>query len=582
MGMTTDGLSYWQAESEGIELLETTLGDMLDSRADELAAQEAVVYSCYPEFGGALDIRWSYAELRERVNAVARGLMALGLQKGEHIAVWAANLPEWILLEFAAAKAGLVLVTVNPVYRAAELEYVLKQGDVAALFFMARVRDHDCLATVRSMITAGAKNGEVRSEQLPALRYVSLVGAPPAGLVAQGGWRPTLFSEMVVGGVAVSEESLRERQASVKPAEPTLMLYTSGTTGFPKGAMLTHRAVINDTMIAMRRASSIVGPGDRYCLPLPFFHIAGAGIAVAVIAAKMTLHPLVAFDPLKTLQIIRQEGCGLLFAVPTMLIAMLQHPEFETYRPTSLKAVTSGGAPVPVAVMEQVKEQMGTDIAIVFGQTESTGGITLTLPEDTFERKSATVGIPYPHIDVKIIDPATGEVVAVGEHGELCCRGFLVMAGYYKMPEKTAAAIDSEGWLHTGDLATMDARGYINIVGRLKEMVIRGGENIFPREMEELLIRHPKVADAQVLGVPDTLYGEELLAVVLPKEGEEITEQELRDFCKERISYQKIPRYFQFVNAYPMTASGKVQKFVLRESAIKALGLEEAAQNTTA
>ncbi|HYT34423.1 MAG TPA: AMP-binding protein [Ktedonobacteraceae bacterium] len=582
MGMTTDGLSYWQAESEGIELLETTLGDMLDSRADELAAQEAVVYSCYPEFGGALDIRWSYAELRERVNAVARGLMALGLQKGEHIAVWAANLPEWILLEFAAAKAGLVLVTVNPVYRAAELEYVLKQGDVAALFFMARVRDHDCLATVRSMITAGAKNGEVRSEQLPALRYVSLVGAPPVGLLAQEGWRPTLFSEMVVGGVAVSEESLRERQASVKPAEPTLMLYTSGTTGFPKGAMLTHRAVINDTMIAMRRVGSIVGPGDRYCLPLPFFHIAGAGIAVAVIAAKMTLHPLVAFDPLKTLQIIRQEGCGLLFAVPTMLIAMLQHPEFETYRPTSLKAVTSGGAPVPVAVMEQVKEQMGTDIAIVFGQTESTGGITLTLPEDTFERKSATVGIPYPHIDVKIIDPATGEVVAVGEHGELCCRGFLVMAGYYKMPEKTAAAIDSEGWLHTGDLATMDARGYINIVGRLKEMVIRGGENIFPREMEELLIRHPKVADAQVLGVPDTLYGEELLAVVLPKEGEEITEQELRDFCKERISYQKIPRYFQFVNAYPMTASGKVQKFVLRESAIKALGLEEAAQNTTA
>ena len=221
MGMTTDGLSYWQAESEGIELLETTLGDMLDSRADELAAQEAVVYSCYPEFGGALDIRWSYAEFRERVNAVARGLMALGLQKGEHIAVWAANLPEWILLEFAAAKAGLVLVTVNPVYRAAELEYVLKQGDVAALFFMARVRDHDCLATVRSMITPGAKNGEVSSEQLPALRYMSLMGAPPAGLLAQGGWRPTLFSEMVVGGVAVSEESLRERQASVKPAEPT-------------------------------------------------------------------------------------------------------------------------------------------------------------------------------------------------------------------------------------------------------------------------------------------------------------------------------------------------------------------------
>jgi len=587
MGMTNDGLSYWQAETEGIELLATTLGDLLDSRADEIPAQEAVVYSCYPEFGGALDIRWSYAEFRERVNAVARGLMALGLQKGEHIAVWAANLPEWVLLEFAAAKAGLVLVTINPVYRAAELEYVLKQGDVAALFFMARVRDHDCLATVRSMITPGTKNGEVSSERLPMLRYVSLMGAPPADLLEQEGWRPTLFREMVVDGAAVgtrfiASEALHERQASVKPTDPTLILYTSGTTGFPKGAMLTHRGVINDTMIAMRRASTVVGPGDRYCLPLPFFHIAGAGIVVAVIAAKMTLHPLLAFDPLKTLQIIKQEGCNLLFAVPTMLIAMLQHPEFETYRPTTLKAVSSGGAPVPVAVMEQVKKRMGSDVAIVFGQTESTGGITLTLPDDSFERKSETVGIPYPHVDVKIINPATGKVLPVGERGELCCRGFLVMTGYYKMPEKTAEAIDSEGWLHTGDLATMDAQGYVNIVGRLKEMVIRGGENIFPREIEELLIRHPKVADAQVLGVPDPFFGEELLAVVLPKEGEEITEQELRGFCKERVSHQKIPRYFQLVNAYPMTASGKVQKFVLREQAIKALGLEQAAQIRTA
>ncbi len=582
MGMTNEGLSYWQAESEGIELLETTLGDLLDSRADEIPAQEAVVYSCYPEFGGALDIRWSYAEFRERVNVVARGLMALGLQKGEHIAVWAANLPEWVLLEFAAAKAGLVLVTVNPVYRAAELEYVLKQGDVKALFFMARVRDHDCLATVRSMITPGEKHGEVSSERLPALRYVCLMGAPPADLLEQEGWRPTLFREMVAGGLAVSEDALRERQASVKPTDPTLILYTSGTTGFPKGAMITHRAVINDTMIAMRRAGNNLGPGDRYCLPMPFFHIAGSGIVVAIIAAKMTLHPLLAFDPSKTLQIISKEGCHLLFAVPTMLIAMLQHPEFETYRPTTLKSVTSGGAPVPVAVMEQVKERMGTDVAIVFGQTESTGGITLTLPGDSFERKSATVGIPYPHVDVKIINPATGEVVPIGERGELCCRGFLVMAGYYQMPEKTAQAIDSEGWLHTGDLATMDAQGYINIVGRLKEMVIRGGENIFPREIEELLIRHPKVADAQVLGIPDTFFGEELLAVVLPKEGEEITEQQLRDFCQERISHQKIPRYFQFVHTYPMTASGKVQKFVLREQAIKTLGLEQAAQIRTA
>jgi fatty-acyl-CoA synthase len=582
MGMTKDGLSYWQADTGGINLLDTTLGDLLDSRAGEIPGREAVVYSCYPEFGGALDIRWNYAEYRARVDAVARGLMALGLQKGDHIAVWAANLPEWLLLEFATAKAGLVLVTVNPVYRAAELEYVLKQGDVKALFFMAQVRDHNCLATVRSMVTPGEKNGEVRSERLPVLRYVCLMGMPPRGLLEQKEWRPSMFGEMVASGAAVSEEALRERQASVRPSDPTWILYTSGTTGFPKGAMLTHYNIINDLLMGLYRSDALDGKGTRYCIPLPFFHIAGAGIAAGTIVGKMTLHPLLAFDPLKTLQVIKQENCEYIFAVPTMLIAMLQHPEFEQYKPTTLKVVLSGGAPVPVAVMEQVKKRMNADVAITFGQTESTGGVTYTPPGDSFERKSATVGIPHPHLDVKIINPVTGEVVPCGEKGEFCCRGFAVMAGYYNMPDKTAQTIDAGGWLHTGDLATMDEQGYVNIVGRLKEMVIRGGENIFPREVEDLLIRHPKIADAQVLGVPDAFFGEELLAVVLPKEGEEISEQELRDFCKERISHQKIPRYIQFVKSYPMTASGKVQKFVLREQAIEALGLQQVAETRTA
>ena len=582
MGMIKDGLSYWQADTGGIDLLDTTLGDLLDSRADEIPGREAVVYSCYPEFGGALDIRWNYAEYRARVDAVARGLMALGLQKGDHIAVWAANLPEWLLLEFATAKAGLVLVTVNPVYRAAELEYVLKQGDVKALFFMAQVRDHNCLATVRSMVTPGEKNGEVSSERLPALRYVCLMGMPPRGLLEQKEWRPSMFGEMVASGAAVSKEALRERQASVRPSDPTWILYTSGTTGFPKGAMLTHYNIINDLLMGLYRSDALDEKDTRYCIPLPFFHIAGAGIAAGAIVGKMTLHPLLAFDPLKTLQVIKQENCEYIFAVPTMLIAMLQHPAFEQYKPTTLKVVLSGGAPVPVAVMEQVKERMNADVAITFGQTESTGGVTYTPPGDSFERKSATVGIPHPHLDVKVINPATGEVVPCGERGEFCCRGFAVMAGYYNMPDKTAQTIDADGWLHTGDLATMDEQGYVNIVGRLKEMVIRGGENIFPREVEDLLIRHPKIADAQVLGVPDAFFGEELLVVVLPKEGEEISEQELRDFCKERISHQKIPRYIQFVKSYPMTASGKVQKFVLREQAIEALGLQQVAEIRTA
>ncbi len=303
---------------------------------------------------------------------------------------------------------------------------------------------------------------------------------------------------------------------------------------------------------------------------------------IGIVAAKLTLHTLIAFDTLKALQVIHTEGCNLLFAVPTMLIAMLQHPEFEKYRPTTLRVVSSGGAPVPVALMEQVKARMGSDVAIVFGQTESTGGITLTLIDDSFERKSSTVGIPYPHVDVKIVDPATGEVVPVGERGELCCRGFLVMSGYYNMPEKTAETIDSEGWLHTGDLATIDAQGYVNIVGRLKEMVIRAGENLFPREIEEQLVRHPKVADVAVLGVPDSFFGEELLAVVLPREDVELTEQELRDYLKDRISHQKIPRYIELTQAFPMTASGKIQKFVLRAEAIKTLELEAVEKTKTA
>jgi fatty-acyl-CoA synthase len=290
---------------------------------------------------------------------------------------------------------------------------------------------------------------------------------------------------------------------------------------------------------------------------------------------------MISFDPLKALQIISSEHCTTMGAVPTMLMAMMQHPDFASYDLSSLRSVISGGAPVPVLVMEQVKERMGADVAIVFGQTEASAAITLTLPDDTFELKSATVGLPLPHVDAKIINPATGEIVPCGERGELCCRGFLVMQGYYKMPEKTAETIDSENWLHTGDLATMDAHGYVNIVGRLKDMIIRGGENIYPRQIEEFLIRHPKIADVQVLGVPDTFFGEELLAVVRPKANEQINEQEVRDFCKGQISHQKIPRYFQFVDSFPMTASGKVQKFVLRERAIKELGLADAVKIKT-
>ena len=575
MGMTNDGLSYWQAETNGKPLLEMTVGDLFDWRVEQSPTREALVYSHYPEFRDALDIRWTYQAYRERVDEVARGLIALGFKKGEHIAVWAVNLPEWPLLQLAAAKLGLVLVTINPAYRASELEYVLKQGDVTALFFMARLRDHNCLETVSALVTPTPQHGEVSSTRLPLLRYVCLLGAtPPTSSLTHNDWRPALFRELVVHGESVSDEALRERQAQVHPEDAAMMQYTSGTTGAPKGAIMLHRGIVNNAALFMDRWGT--HERDRGCTAMPFFHVGGCVLAtLGAIYVGSSLHPLLAFDPLKTMQIVSSERCTTIGAVPTMLLAILQHPDFPKYDLSSLRAVVSGAATVPVYLMEQVKERIGADVAIVFGQTEASAAITLTRPEDSFALKSATVGIPLPHIDVKITSLMTGEVVPVNERGELCCRGFLVMQGYYNMPQKTAETIDVDGWLHTGDIATMDANGYVNIVGRLKDMVIRGGENIYPREIEEFLIRHPAIADAQILGVPDPFFGEELLAVIRLKDGTTLTESELRDYCKGKISHQKIPRYIQFVESYPMTASGKVQKFVLRRRAIESLGLKE-------
>jgi fatty-acyl-CoA synthase len=580
MGMTNDGLSYWQAETSA-PLLEGTIGDLLDNCAEEFATQEAIVYSCYPEFGGALDIRWTYRDYRDRANAVAKGLIALGLQKGDHIAVWAGNLPEWPLLQMAAAKAGLVLVTINPVLQKAEIEYILRQGDIQTLFFMARIRDHDCLATMRALTNAGQQNGEVSGDRLPELRHLVLIGAPPTDLLTQEDWRPLLLREVIGMGAQVSDAALVERQASISPHDAALMLYTSGTTGFPKGALLSHRNLLNEAYMIVNQVG--ITRFSRSCVLVPFFHVFGCvGYNLACLPIGGTIHPLLAFDPLKAMQVISSERCNFTGGVPTMLMAFLQHPDFEKYDLSCLEIVTCAGSPVPVALMEAVKARIGADVAIAYGQTENTGAMTLTPRSDPFELKAATVGLPVAHSEIKITNPATGAAVPCGERGEICYRGVLTMLGYYKMPERTADAIDHDNWLHTGDLGTMDSRGYVNIVGRIKEMVIRGGENIFPREVEDFLIRHPKIADVQVLGVPDTFFGEELLAVIIAKPGETLTEDELREFCKGQISRQKIPRYFKFVSSYPLTGSGKVQKFVLREQAIKELGLEEAAQTKTA
>jgi fatty-acyl-CoA synthase len=535
-----------------------------------------------------LSIRWTYQDYRNRANAVAKGLLALGLQQGDHIAILAANVPDWPLLLMAAAKAGLVLVTINPLLRAAEIEYVLKQGDVRALFFMARVRDYDHLATIRALTIPGSKHGEVTSERFPMLRHVSLLGMPPAGLM-QEDWRPTLLREVITAGAQVSDTAVTERQASVSPSDPAILIYTSGTTGFPKGALLTHYGLVNNALVYTKRLEPFVQREGltlrdlRVCSWFPFFHVAGIVTGLlSPLYAGSTTYPLLAFDPVKAMQIISRERCLVAIGVSTMIQALLAHPAGAHYDLSSLKVVGSGGAPVPLFLVEQVKTQLGADVGICFGQTEGSCCITMTLANDPFALKAGTVGKALPHIEIKLIDPVTGEIVPVGEHGGLCYRGFVVMAGYYKMPEKTDETIDPDGWAHSGDLATLSAQGYLNIVGRLKDMVIRGGENLFPAEVEEFLIRHPKVAQVQVVGVPDAYFGEELLAVVIPKTGQHLTEEELRVYCQGQISHQKIPRYFQFVEGYPLTASGKVQKFVLREQAIIALGLEDVAKIKTA
>jgi fatty-acyl-CoA synthase len=589
MGMTKDGLSHWQAETEGIDLLNMTIGDLLDRQAGELPSQEAIVYSCYPEFGDALNVRWTYQDYRDQANDVARGLLALGLSKGDHIAVWAPNLPEWPILMMAAAKAGLVLVTINPLLQAEEVEYILKQGDVQALFFMARVRSYDHLATLHTLISPGVRHGEVTSEHLPRLRFLCLMGMPPSGVLEKEGWRPTLLSEVSAQGSQVSDRALVVRQASVSPTDPAILMYTSGTTGFPKGALLTHYGLVNNAVVYSKRLEPYAQRDGlavqelRVSSWFPFFHVAGivSGL-LAPLYTGSTSYPLLAFDPIRALQIISRERCLVVVGVSTMIQALLAHPDGDQYDLSSLKMVGSGGAPVPLFLMEQVKTRLGADVFIVFGQTEGSCCLSMTLADDPFELKAATVGKALPHIEIKIIDPATGEIVAVGKRGELCYRGFVVMAGYYKMPEKTAETIDVDEWVHSGDLATMNEQGYLNIVGRLKDMVIRGGENLFPVEIEDFLIRHPKVAQVQVVGVPDAYFGEELLAVVIPRTGQHLTQEELSGYCQGQISHQKIPRYFQFVESFPLTASGKVQKFVLREQAIKALGLQDVSKIKTA
>lgn len=564
--------AHWEAESEGLELLEMSIGDFFDRQVAAYADKEALVYN-YPEIG--LNLRLTHRQYQEAANRLAKGLIGLGIAKGEHIAIWATNLPEWAFLQVAAAKIGAVLVTVNTNYRASELEYVLRQGDVSTLVMIDHYRDNDFLESIYS-IAPGLKEIDdpvvqtLSSESLPVLKRVVLISGE-----ARPGLLP--FERIARLGEQISDAELQARQAEVRFDDVAQMQFTSGTTGFPKGVQMTHIGMVNNARLTGERIK--IGGDSKFLSPMPFFHVAGSVFSLLTpLATGVSLVPGVNFDPVKVLELIEKEKCTFFLGVPTMLVAVINHPRLGDFDVSSLTDVGTGGSPVPVSLLEQWKSQLNAEPWIIYGMTENHCTITFSVPGDPFELKAGTVGRPLAHCAIKIVDPSTRETVGFGERGELCTKGRLVMKGYYKMPEKTADAVDADGWLHSGDLATMNEQGYINIVGRVKEMIIRGGENIFPAEIEAFLMKHPKVAEAQIVGVPDAFMGEELVALLKLKPGETADEAELRDYCRASISRQKVPRYIRFVDGFPLTASGKVKKFELKDSLIRELGLEDVAK----
>ena len=476
-----------------------------------------------------------------------------------------------MILQFATARIGAVLVTINTAYKSAELEYVLQQSDSTTLFMVRSFKDTDYVKTLTDVIPALATSepGNLQHGKLPFLKNVVFIGQDtPAGMMN--------FEQIITLGAEVPDAELAAVEATLDCHETINMQYTSGTTGFPKGVMLTHANIINNGFNigeCMKFTEK-----DRLCIPVPFFHCFGCVLAVlACVTHGSTMVPVEIFDPLKVLQTIEAEKCTAVHGVPTMFIAELEHPDFRKFDISSLRTGIMAGSPCPIEVMKRVIRDMhASEITIAYGQTESSPVITQTRTDDPIELRVATVGRALPDVEVKIVDIETNATLPPGKQGELCTRGYLVMKGYYKMPEETARAIDSEGWLHTGDLAIMDENGYCKITGRIKQMIIRGGENIYPREIEEFLYTHPKVSDVQVYGVPDKKYGEQVMAAIIVKQGMTMTEEEVREFCKDRIANYKIPKYVKFVEGYPMTASGKIQKFKLREMAIKELHLEDA------
>src|SRR6266542_4719810 len=553
------------------DLLKITIGDLLDQQAARFGDRDALIHV---EHG----LRYSYAEFRAECDRVAKGMIALGIAKGDHIGIWATNYPEWVVAQFATAKIGAILVTVNPSYRTHELEYLLKQSDASTLLLIDSFKTSDYVGMINELIPElrDAAPGDLRSSKFPRLQRVIFIGKERHSGMLQ-------WSDLAQLGAEVSDDELARRQAACDPDDVINIQYTSGTTGFPKGAMLTHFNIVGDSFYIAECMKFT--EQDRLCIPVPFYHCFGCvlGTLCCVTRGAAMIIPSEYFDPLKALAAVEQEHCTALHGVPTMFIAELQHPDIDKFSFPALRTGIMAGSPCPIEVMKQVVERMGaSEITIAYGQTESSPVITQTRTDDPIELRVSTVGRALPNVEVKIVDAETGRKLPCGQQGELCTRGFIVMKGYYNLPEATAKAIDQDGWLHTGDLATMDERGYCKITGRLKDLIIRGGENIYPREIEEFLYTYLKVADVQVVGVPDLKYGEEVMAWVKLKDGQAATSEEIRDFCRGKIAHYKIPRYVKFVSEFPMTVTGKIQKYKMREVAIEELGLDAAARVATA
>lgn len=533
-------------------LLRQTISDNLAATVATHRDREALVVRHQ-------DVRWTYGELAERVDVVAQALVARGFQKGDRIGIWAPNCAEWVLVQYATARIGVILVNINPAYRTHEVQYALAQSGCKGLVSATTFKTSDYVAMVN----------EVRPE-LPDLEQVVFIGTDD-------------WDDLLAAADDVSISQLDEISRSLSPEDPINIQYTSGTTGYPKGATLSHYNILNNAFFVGEGCRYT--PEDRVCVPVPFYHCFGMvmGNLGCTTHGSTIVVPSEAFEPAATLAAVAEERCTSLYGVPTMFIAMLADAGFESHDLGSLRTGIMAGSPCPVEVMKQCIERMNMDeVTICYGMTETSPVSTQSATDDPIDKRVGTVGQVHPHVEIKIIDPESGDIVERGQPGEFCTRGYSVMLGYWNDTERTSQSIDADGWMHTGDLAEMDVDGYVNIVGRSKDMIIRGGENVYPREIEEFLYGHPRIRDVQVIGVPDVKYGEEVMAWVQTEDGDPMSVDELRQYCQGNIAHYKIPRYLSVADEFPMTVTGKIQKFKLRDQAIEELGLHEAAGIDTA